>query len=156
MPRQCPVCEQDSIKGHGRRSKQAHDQQHDWIDTRRGVCKLCGKSFTFLPCFSLPYTHYSLLARSDALRRRFVEGQSWEASAPTVKDPDRVAAPSTLRRWARSLDDSEPPFSRVRQTLTTISQWLVEGKVVRHGALRLSWSTVVPFLRQRWPWPLRL
>ncbi len=31
-------------------------------------------------------THYSLIARSEALRY-FVEGYSWEAAAPPVKDP---------------------------------------------------------------------
>lgn len=33
--RRCPICEQDSIVGHGRRRKQAHDGQHDWIGVRR-------------------------------------------------------------------------------------------------------------------------
>jgi len=27
--RRCPICEQDSIIGHGRRRKQAHDEYHD-------------------------------------------------------------------------------------------------------------------------------
>ena len=70
---QCPVCEHGSIVGHGRRRKQAHDEYHDWIEIRRGRCPGCGKTFTFLPLFSFPYTHYSLLARCQALRRRFVE-----------------------------------------------------------------------------------
>jgi hypothetical protein len=61
--RRCPVCEQDSIIGHGRRRKQAHDEHHDWIGIRRGRCSNCGTTFTFLPLFSLPYTHFSLLAR---------------------------------------------------------------------------------------------
>jgi hypothetical protein len=34
-----------------------------WIGIRRGRCVRCGRIFTFLPVFSLPYTHYSLLAR---------------------------------------------------------------------------------------------
>jgi hypothetical protein len=53
----CPICERDSIVGHGCRRKQAHDQDHDWIPIRRGFCNLCGKTFTFLPRFSQPYTH---------------------------------------------------------------------------------------------------
>ena len=65
--------------------------------------------------FLLPYGHYSFIARSQALRRYFLEGRCWEAAAPTVKDPDRVADPSTLRRWFRSLDSSCPPFSCLRQ-----------------------------------------
>ena len=94
--RRCPICEQDSIVGHGRRRKQAHDEHHDWIGIRRGLCSLCGKTFTFLPPFSPPYGHYSLVARSEALRRYFVEGCCWEAAAPAVKDPDRIADPSTM------------------------------------------------------------
>jgi hypothetical protein len=31
LPRRCPLCGNDTIIGHGRRRKQAHDQQHDWI-----------------------------------------------------------------------------------------------------------------------------
>jgi Domain of unknown function (DUF6431) len=96
--RHCPICVQDSIVGHGRRRKQAHDEHHDWIGIRRGLCNRCGKTFTFLPPFSPPYGHYSFIARSQALQRYFLEGRCWEDAAPTVKDPDRVADPSTLRR----------------------------------------------------------
>jgi hypothetical protein len=149
--RQCPVCERKSIVGHGRRRKQAHDEYHDWIRIRRGRCNACGKTFTFLPMFSLPYAHYSLLARSQALRRRFVDHCPWESAAPTVQDPNRVTDPSTLRRWSRSLDHSQPPFSRLRKTLENVSRWLTHGVIVRHGALPLSWLTLDPFLRMFWP-----
>jgi integrase len=47
--RKCPICLCDSIIGHGRRRKQAHDEDHDWIPIRRGRCNLCGKTFTLLP-----------------------------------------------------------------------------------------------------------
>ena len=101
--RGCPDCSQDSIIGHGRRRKQAPDETHDWIRIRRGLCQLGHKTFTILPPFSLPCTHYSLLARSQALRRYFLDRGCWEAAAPVVKDPNRVADPSTLRRWFRDL-----------------------------------------------------
>jgi hypothetical protein len=68
---QCSFCVQDSIVGHGRRRKQAHDEHHDWIGIRRGLCNRCGKTFT---------------ARSQALQRYFLEGRCWEDAAPTVKD----------------------------------------------------------------------
>ena len=71
--RLCPICKRDSIVGHGHRRKQAHDEHHDWIGIRRGRCSTCGKTFTFLPLFSLPYTHFSLLARCQALWLRFKE-----------------------------------------------------------------------------------
>jgi hypothetical protein len=149
--RRCPLCQRDSIIGHGRRRKQAHDEDHDWIAIRRGLCNLCKKTFTFLPWFSPPYGHYSLIARSHALRRRFVEGCSWEAAAPSLKDPDRVAAPTTLRRWFRSLDSSQPPFSSLQRTLHAVSEWLQDGGILHHGSLPLCWQTLFPFLQQYWP-----
>jgi len=45
IPRHCPICVQDSIVGHGRRRKQAHDEHHDWIRIRRGLCNRCRKTF---------------------------------------------------------------------------------------------------------------
>jgi len=149
--RRCPICCQDCIIGHGRRRKQAHDERHDWIRIRRGVCNRCGKTFTFLPPFSPPYGHYSLIARSQALRRYFVEGCSWEAAAPAVKDPDRVADPSTLRRWFRSLDSSLPPFSYLRRTMLVISAWLGKTENLVHDPLPLRWHTTFPFLARCWP-----
>ena len=149
--RRCPVCRQDSVVGHGRRQKQAHDEHHDWITIRRGVCNLCHTTITFLPAFSLPYTHYSLMARSEALRRCFVEDCGWEAAAPLLKDPHRVPDPSTLRRWFRELDSSQPPFSFLRHTIQKIHQWLRSSHVLQHGDVRLSWPTVFPFLRRFWP-----
>src|SRR5262249_23021644 len=53
-----------------------------------------------------------------------MEGCSLEASAPLVKDPQRVADPATLRRWFRSLDSSRPPFSFLRRAIHAVSQWL--------------------------------
>ena len=115
MIRACPVCARDSIIGHGRRRKQAHDENHDWIQIRRGICNLCGTTFTLLPRFSLPYTHYSLVARGQALQRYFAENCSWENVGPSVKDPDRIANTFTLLRRFSSLDFSQPPFSRCAQ-----------------------------------------
>ena len=149
--RRCPVCLQDSIVGHGRRRKQAHDQDHDWIQIRRGICLPCHKTFTFPPPFSPPYGHYSLIARSQALRRYFVEHCSWEAAVPLVKDPNRMADPSTLRRWFRSLDSSRPPFSFLRRTMHAVSQWLSVGEILCHGSLPLCWQTLFPFLNRFWP-----
>ena len=112
-------------------------------------------TISFLPAFSLPYTHYSLVARSEALRRRFVEGCSWEDAAPALKDPNRVPTPSTLRRWCCSLDSSRPAFSYLRRALKIVMQWLDCDEVHVFGSSRLSWPTLYPFLRVVWPWPLR-
>jgi len=149
--RHCPDCQHDSIIGHGRRRKQAHDENHDWIPIRRGLCNLCGRTFTFLPPFSPPYTHYSLIARSQALRRYFVERCSWEAAAPETKDPRRVTDPSTLRRWFRSLDSSQPPFSFLRSTMQALCRALDGGKLLQLGGLRLCWRTLFPCFGRCWP-----
>jgi hypothetical protein len=101
--------------------------------------------------FSLPYTHYGLIARSQAPRRRLVEGCSWEAVAPSVKDPQRVADPSTLRRWSRRLDSSQPPFSWLRRTVAALNQWLSGGRILHHRLLPLGWPTLFPFLARYGP-----
>jgi hypothetical protein len=147
----CPKCLCDSIIGHGRRRKQAHDENHDWIKIRRGICPPCGLTFTFLPLFSKPYTHYSLVARSEALRRYFLEHCSWDNAAPSIKDPDRIPAPSTLRRWFCRLDSSRSAFSFLRPTMEVVGQWLARGEQLDCGSLRLSWPTLFPFLQVFWP-----
>jgi Domain of unknown function (DUF6431) len=123
--RRCPLCLRDSINGHGWRRKQAHDASHDWIKYRRGLCKFCKQTVTFLPAFSLPYIHYSLAARSQVLRRRFVEHCSWESAAPPLKDPNRVPDPSTLRRSCP--DDQERHGFLNRPALTCCHGMTSEG-----------------------------
>jgi Domain of unknown function (DUF6431) len=147
--RRCPICERDLIIGHGRRRKQAHDAHHDWIGIRRGRCTGCGKTFTFLPLPSLPYTHYSLLTRCEALRRRFVLHCSWEKATPTLKDPNRVPDSSTLRRWAHGLDRSQPALSFFRETLARITHWLAPRNSSDRQAEPLSW--LIPVLQSLWP-----
>jgi hypothetical protein len=150
--RRCPVCEQDSIVGHGRRRKQAHDEHHDWIGIRRGRCGSCGTTFTFLPLFSLPYTHYSLLARCQALWRRFQEHSSWEQAVPKLKDADRLPDTSTVRRWSLGLDCSQPAPSFLRQTLARVVFWLERRKQNDQKAAPLPWIAVALEVL----WPLRV
>ena len=150
--RHCPICKRDSIVGHGRRRKQAHDEHHDWIGIRRGRCAGCGKTFTFLPVLSLPYTHYSLLARCQVWWRRAVEHCSWEEAAPKCKAPDRLPDASTIRRWSSGVDDSPsaPPF--LRQMMARVAQRLAFTDLRQDEAAFLSWLTpVLELLR-----PLRL
>lgn len=150
--RRCPDCEQDSIIGHGRRRKQAHDEYHDWIRIRRGRCLLCGTTFTFLPLFSLPYTHYSLLARCQSLVRRFAECCSWEKSAPKLKSGDRLPDASTVRRWSKGLDGTRLADSFLGQTIDRVARWLRHEKQEDRKAMPLPWMvTVLEVLR-----PLRL
>jgi len=147
--RRCPVCERDSIVGHGRRRKQAHDEHHDWIMIRRGRCGSCGKTFTFLPVLSLPYTQYSLLARCQALRQRFAEQCSWEKALPKLKDADRLPDPSTVRRWASGADCFQPEPSFRSQIVANVAHLLSRGRQVLDQAGPLSWMT--PALEVLWP-----
>src|SRR5215471_6367560 len=41
LPRRCPVCQDHTIIGHGRRLRQAHDDQQERIWVRRGICHPC-------------------------------------------------------------------------------------------------------------------
>jgi len=100
LPRRCPLCGNQTIIGHGQRRKQAHDQVHDVICIRRGLCRPCRTTFTILPTWSAPGSHYSLHCRQQAAERIEQQHGSWEQSAPTVKNPDQTPDPSTLRRWA--------------------------------------------------------
>jgi hypothetical protein len=98
LPRQCPVCRQMALIGHGRRRRQAHDRTRDWILVRRGICKVCGRTLTVLPEGCLPGAQYGLQTRQEALER-LGQGVSAEQAAPHCRDPDRIADPSTIRRW---------------------------------------------------------
>jgi len=102
LPRRCPVCGNQTIIGHGLRRKQAHDELHSRIWIRRGLCRSCRKTFTILPTWSLPYTHYSLHCRQQAWES-LREAGSWEESVPNTKEPNRLPDPSTVRRWAGQL-----------------------------------------------------
>ena len=147
--RRCPICDQDSIVGHGRRRKQAHDEYHDWIGIRRGRCSSCGTTFTFLPLFSLPYTHFSLLARCQAVWRRLMEHSTWEKAAPKLRDADRMPDASTIRRWSRGLDSSQPAVSFLHQTMSRVAHWLKGGRQAGRQPEPLPW--MAPTLQTLWP-----
>src|SRR5438477_10897539 len=89
IPRRCPECRQDSILGHGQRRRQAHDECHDWIWVRRGLCKLCHTSFTFLPAACVRRSCYSLFYWVAALRR-IGQGQGAESNLDPVQDAGRA------------------------------------------------------------------
>jgi Domain of unknown function (DUF6431) len=100
LPRQCPVCRNHTIIGHGRRRRPAHDDQHDCIWVRRGMCQPCGKTFTILPDWLAPSAPFTLRCRQQACER-IAAGESIEQAAPHCKDPSRSPDPSTLRQWAQ-------------------------------------------------------
>jgi transposase-like protein len=95
LPRHCPFCGRDTIIGHGRRRKQAHDDKRDWIWVRRGRCPPCKKTFTVLPVWSPPSGHYSY-----ECRRQACDAVANGKPAPHCRDSTRLPDDSTLRRWA--------------------------------------------------------
>jgi Domain of unknown function (DUF6431) len=103
LPRRCPLCGNRTIIGHGRRLKQAHDEQHAQIWIRRGLCRLCQKTFTVLPDWSPPSGIYRLECRQQAWELLRRSDRSWERSIPDVADASRSPDPSTVRRWAGRL-----------------------------------------------------
>jgi hypothetical protein len=100
LPRRCPVCGRDTIIGHGRRPRQCHDNRHDCIWVRRGICEPCKKTFTILPDWLVPFGHYSLHCRQQSCER-IAAGDSAAQAAPHCKDATRLPDPSTVRRWAQ-------------------------------------------------------
>jgi hypothetical protein len=100
LPRQCPVCGGDTIIGHGRRRRPAHDEQCQALWVRRGLCTSCGKTFTILPAWLAPFAPYTLRCRKQACER-IAAGDSLEQAAPHCQDPARLPDPSTVRRWAQ-------------------------------------------------------
>ena len=122
---------------------------HDWIGIRRGRCSVCGRTFTFLPLFSLPYTHYSLPARCHALQRRFAEQYSWEKALPNLKDSDRLPDPSTVRRWSSGVDCFQVAVCFLNLTVMRVAHWLARGHQAVDHAGPPAWVT--PALQLLWP-----
>jgi len=100
LPRLCPLCRDDTIIGHGRRLRQAHDDHHEHLWGRRGICRPCRKTFTVLPNWLVPSGHFSVPCRQQACER-IVTGSTAEQAAPHCKDPSRSPNASTVRRWAQ-------------------------------------------------------
>lgn len=104
IPRRCPDCQRDSIIGHGQRKRQTHDQTHAWIWVRRGFCRLCRMTFTFLPTCCVARSRYSLGCWIEALQQ-WLQHRSAEVVAPAMQEEDRFVDPSTVRRWRRRWAD---------------------------------------------------
>jgi len=118
LPRRCPVCGDHTILGHGLRSRLAHDDRHDRIWVRRGICHPCGKTFTILPDWLAPRAPFSLRCRQQACEH-IAAGDSVEQAVPHCQDPSRSPDPSTLRRWAQ-------------RRLLTVYCWMKTGAIDAH------------------------
>ena len=115
LPRCCPVCHCQSIIGHGRRLRQAHDDRRDFIWVRRGICHFCRRTFTVLPHSLAPSAHFSFRCRRLACDL-VAAGEPIEQATPHCLDPSRSPDPSTVRRWA---------FRR----LLSVACWLMAGVI---------------------------
>jgi hypothetical protein len=100
LPRQCPFCRKDTIIGHGRRRRHAHDNEHECVWVRRGICEPCRKTFTILPDWLVPSAPFTLHCRQQACEH-IAAGDTVEQAAPHCKDPTRLPDPSTVGRWAQ-------------------------------------------------------
>ena len=118
MPRRCPVCQEYTIIGHGRRLRQAHDGRHESISVRRGICHPCSKTFTILPDWLAPWSPFTLRCRQQACEY-IAAGVSVEQAAPHCKDPSRQPEPSALRRW-------------VQRRLLSVCCWVKTGVIGQH------------------------
>lgn len=102
--RDCPECREregkSTVVGHGRRSRTCHSRLTRTIIVRRGRCKTCGTTFTFLPCFVRPFHHYGVEVQGEALERHVGPSRvGFDEAAPVVQDVDRYPSGSTVRRW---------------------------------------------------------
>ena len=69
LPRRCPLCQADTIIGHGRRLRQSHDQRREALWVRRGFCQPCRKTFTILPDWVSPFGRYTVQCRQESCER---------------------------------------------------------------------------------------
>jgi len=78
-----------------------------------------------------------------------MDHRSWEEATPSLKDPDRLPDPSTLRRWSGGLDRSQLVASFRRQTLARVAHWLRRGAPAEPQAKPL--SGLIPVQQVLWP-----
>jgi hypothetical protein len=69
----------------------------------RFLCTACGKTFTLLPDFLLPFKHYTAGEIEGALRHFFGGGRLTNSSSG--------AADSTLRRWWKEFSQKLPQWA---------------------------------------------
>jgi len=108
--------------GHGLRLRQAHDDRHDSIGVRRGVCHPCGRTFTIFPDWLAPAAAFTLLCREQSCES-IAAGASVEQAALHCQDPSRSPDPSTFRRW-------------MRRRLLIVWCWLTAGAHRKYFLLR--------------------
>ena len=102
LPPTCPGYGAAAVIGHGRRSRQAHDRDHEPIRIRRGLCNRCRLTLTVLPAWCVPDATYNLPARQEALDR-LAAGSTLEEAAPAPRVRARVRWPKDSRHLSRDI-----------------------------------------------------
>jgi hypothetical protein len=105
IPRDCPHCRRagchDSIKGHGRRPRTCLDERRSRITIRRGRCRACGVTITFLPPILKPYRRYAVPIIAGVIRQ-LRSGVHYSDLEIHLFDLDAFPDASTVRRWWRA------------------------------------------------------
>lgn len=113
IPRDCPRCSRagcrSSVIGHGRRDRASQGEHESEIRVRRGLCRACGGTITFLPPSLRPYRRYTVGVIATVVRQR-LRGVSYSQLAIVLHNSDVFPDPATVRRWCR--DFPRPPTIR--------------------------------------------
>jgi len=107
FPRDCRACgEAGAVVGHGRRDRLCHGPGSDRIVVRRGKCRVCERTFTFLPSFAMPRSRYAVDAARETVMR-FVSdpGARPMDAAPDFRDTGCVPDLKTLYNWLHTVAD---------------------------------------------------
>jgi transposase-like protein len=92
------------VHGHGTRKRHAIiDAVKKWFLIDRFLCTACGKTFTLLPDFMLPFKHYTAADIEEVLRHLFGGGKLGDSSS---RADDR-----TLRRWWKEFSQKLPQWA---------------------------------------------
>jgi hypothetical protein len=106
---------------HGRRLRPAHDDRHQRIWVRHGICRPCGKTFTVLPHWLVPAAPFTLSCRQLACER-LAAGDSPRKTSPFPADmtyPDRVYILSRVHAGRQ--------FTTVPPAKAAFHKWLSPG-----------------------------
>ena len=119
--RDCPICQAlGSLIGHGSYPRYPLDATHRYeVWVKRGRCKLCHGTVSFLPHFLLSFRWYLLVVIQGVVVAHFEHAWSWKqvTAQCTV-----AGAPSerTMRRWCHSFADQAPAW--LAQTQATLAE----------------------------------
>ncbi|MFQ5968644.1 MAG: DUF6431 domain-containing protein [Acidimicrobiia bacterium] len=100
-PGHCPLCQaKQKLRAHGFYYRTLSDRVFDGIIAiRRYLCLCCWRTVSLLPELALPYLRFSVPVVGRFLRARFLEGQSWCASAEAAAQPEMPYQRG--QQWAR-------------------------------------------------------